>query len=232
MVTWRDRMLPRRFDDKINDKRLPYDVEIEVEVIDGKPTCRKLVIAQRVDGPLITSTELRNVRLSMDLAAAAARRAFQVSRHPEGSISIEPMMNETVGVKGVGVESPRGRTSKSPEVLLEALPIFLNAGGGADGYRAVESQLDVSYSTAMLWVKTAQGSEDDPSETALAVTVRPHSSRDTRTVSTSSAAECSVRYAATRCRATSTTPPTTTAASSRQTEDRAGVEPPEVGLRR
>lgn len=155
------RALPRNFTDEINDVRIPWDIEIEVEVVDGRPTCKKLVLTQRGGGPPVTSEELRKLRLSHYLAKASARRALQVSQLPDGSISLEPVSG-MVQVRRMDVEPPRGRPSKSAGHRSDVLRIFEDAGGGGEGRKAVQDHFEVSYSTAYRWVKNALEHPTEP----------------------------------------------------------------------
>jgi hypothetical protein len=160
LVPWQDGlMLPLRFRATVDDDRLPYGVELEIKVLDRRPTCAKLTLTQREDGPPVSSRELRSARLTLYLAIAATRAAWRIVRLEGGSVAIEPTIGEEIVVQRAEIEPPRkGRHRLSEDHLRRVARLYQNAL--AEGKRApreaIKAEIPASTATIARWVQEAR----------------------------------------------------------------------------
>jgi hypothetical protein len=161
LVPWQDGlMLPARFRATVEDDKLPYRIELEIKVVDRHPTCTKLTLAQRGDGPPVSSRELRSARLTAYLAIAATQAAWRVVPLGTGSVAVEqPAIGEEIVVQRVEIEPPRqGRHRLSDDHLREVARLYRDAL--AEGKRApreaIKAQIPASTATIARWVQEAR----------------------------------------------------------------------------
>jgi hypothetical protein len=161
LVPWkRDLLLPARFGADIDDDELPYVVELEVRVVDGRPTCSRLTLLQRDGGAPVTSRELRGVQLSRYLALAAGAHAmrFTTEGMAAGSVAVEPMWGEEVVVRRTDVEKPSpGRRPLTDDHLKKVAQIYREAQrDGRPTSAAISAELSGATATVSRWVGEAR----------------------------------------------------------------------------
>jgi len=103
---------------EIDDPMFPYQLELAVAVVHGKPVCTELTAERRPDGPPVTRRGLNAIPLDRLVRLVAAQSA--VSATPgEGFISYEPL--DLSEVRSVFAELTPRRGRRSDPVAREEL---------------------------------------------------------------------------------------------------------------
>jgi hypothetical protein len=139
-------------------------IALRIVIERGEPVCDWLSIERRTGGAAITGTNLRELRLSTLVRAAAQRAGGRVARRRRGSAELRPAVfldaaererfRETIGE---GRRTPRrGKRLQHNELERVAEVYRLATERGMPPTQAVREAFHVSYPTAGRWVHEAR----------------------------------------------------------------------------
>ena len=149
--------LPGEYGLSIDDEALPYLVEMDVRVEDGKPTCEALKVARRPGGPPVTGEGIRKLPVAGFLRHTVQDVAYRVTETGSGTYKLEPLERKEMPAARQLYEATRRRESMSDERLQEAARSYREAERrGAAPAEAVRQAMFVSRSTAARLVRAAR----------------------------------------------------------------------------
>ncbi|MGH2787213.1 MAG: hypothetical protein ACRDJV_04805 [Actinomycetota bacterium] len=156
------RFLPERFEVLIDEPEHPYEVRLDFELLDGRPSCQVLCVRSRYTGPVveITSEKLRKVRVR-ELISLAIRSVIHPSDEPvEGQRRKRrlPTLDDFAEMLEAPGAAPLPSNAQLPDEHYEKVAHLYRTALGAKEHptRFVAEQLYKSRSTAARYVMEAR----------------------------------------------------------------------------
>jgi hypothetical protein len=169
-VRWRDGwVLPFPCAGMVDDPACPYQVELDLEVVEGRVECAAARFVQRRDGPPVSPRRVRDVPLTAYVKALVAELAVLEADLPRSPYAAVPPAEGLIAGSVVDDDGrKRGRRPKEHAHLEAVAKVFRQAeAAGVPARQAVQRDKrwgPVGPSTAARWVRAARdaGLLDEP----------------------------------------------------------------------